>query len=164
MLHAMTSLLRCLDSRKTKAVGLAMAMACLGACDALKDALKKDQADAGTTAVAVAVTPATATAVATAPAEPPAAATTPVAPLAAAAAGTAATPRVGAKATSPDAGKVVGTDAGKVEAADAGSAIPTPTPKVNFPTIPAIPGFDAGAFKLPAGFPTTIPTIPTPPK
>ena len=37
---------------------------------------------------------------------------------------------------------------------------PVPTPTFAIPT--AIPGFDAGGFKPPAGFPSTIPTtLPT---
>ena len=51
------------------------------------------------------------------------------------------------------------TDAGAA-ATDAGKAAPAPTPTFTIPT--AIPGFDAGGFKPPAGFPSTIPTtLPT---
>jgi hypothetical protein len=49
---------------------------------------------------------------------------------------------------------------GGVAAADAGKAAPVPTPTFAIPT--AIQGFDAGGFKPPAGFPSTIPTtLPT---
>ena len=58
-----------------------------------------------------------------------------------------------------DGGKPV--DAGAVVVTDAGKTAPTPTPTFTIPT--AIPGFDAGAFKPPPGFPTTLPTFPPPP-
>jgi hypothetical protein len=132
------------------------------ACDALK---KDAAADAGAPAVApVAETAAPATAAAATETAP--AAVAPVAPLGAA---VTPTPAAGGTATvkpvATDAGgAVVVTDAGAV--ADAGKAAPAPTPTFQIPT--AIPGFDAGAFKPPAGFPSTIPTtfptIPPPPK
>jgi hypothetical protein len=61
-----------------------------------------------------------------------------------------------------DAGKPVATDAGAV-AADGGKAAPAPAPTPTFTIPTAIPGFDAGGFKPPAGFPSTIPTFPQPP-
>jgi hypothetical protein len=116
------------------------------------------RADGGADAAVVVATPA----VPVAPAAPDtgnAAAATPVAPLGAAA------------PVAPAAGGVkpaVATDGGKpVAVADAGPAVtdggkaaPAPTPTFAIPT--AIPGFDAGGFKPPAGFPSTIPTtLPT---
>jgi hypothetical protein len=61
-----------------------------------------------------------------------------------------------------DGGKPVAVaDAGAAPvAADGGKAAPVPTPTFTIPT--AIPGFDAGGFKPPAGFPSTLPTtLPT---
>ena len=43
-----------------------------------------------------------------------------------------------------------------------GGAAPAPTPKLTIPT--AIPGFDAGAFKPPPGFPTALPSGLIPPQ
>ena len=113
------------------------------------DGLKKDAPDAAPVVVTAPVTPA-------APAAPDtgnAAAATPVAPL-----GHVATPPAagGVKPVAADGGKPA--DAGV--AADGGKAAPVPTPTFVIPT--AIPGFDAGGFKPPAGFPSTIPsTFPT---
>ncbi|AKU95884.1 hypothetical protein AKJ09_02548 [Labilithrix luteola] len=125
----------------------------LAACDLIK----KGGADASADTVAAVVdaapvvTPA-ATVTAAAPAET-------AAPLAVAPAVTTAAP--GATHT---AAPVVVADAGKAAdaaaPADAGNAAPVPTPTLQIPT--SIPGFDAGAFKPPAGFPTTLPTWPPP--
>ncbi len=125
---------------------------CLCGCDLLK---KADSADAG---VAVIATPQGAAApVATPPslttAVPP---TTPVAPLGAAKASPATgspRPVVVAGGKPADGGPAGATEA---LAADGGKTAPVPTPVFQIPT--AIPGFDAGAFKLPPGFPSTIPT------
>lgn len=121
------------------------------------DALKKDDADA---AVVVPVAPAT-TAVAPATAATPDPAATPVAPL-----GGAVAPTPAAGGTVKPAGTATAVvDAGKPAAAtDAAAPAPTaaPTPTFTIPT--AIPGFDAGAFKPPPGFPSTLPTFPPPPK
>lgn len=122
------------------------------------DALKKDNADAAV--VAPAATTA-APAIATAPAAPVAVGVTPVAPLGGA---VAPTPAAGVKPVAAvDGGKPVD---GGAAAVDGGKTAPTPTPTFAIPT--AIPGFDAGGFKPPAGFPTaipsTLPTFPPPPK
>jgi hypothetical protein len=81
----------------------------------------------------------------------------PVAPLGA----TTATPAVpGHPVAAGDAAAPKATDAGKAPAADGGTA-PAPTPTF---VVPTIPGFDAGGFKPPPGFPTAIPTFPPPQK
>ena len=118
------------------------------------DALKHNDADAAAVApVVVPAVPATTAAPAT-PAPP----VTTVAPLG----GAAPPPAGGAKL---DGGKAVAADGGAATdggaAGDAGKAAPAPTPTFTIPT--AIPGFDAGAFKPPPGFPSTIPTFPQPP-
>ena len=117
------------------------------------DALKKDTPDA-----AVVVAPPAASPAAVAPADAAAAATTPVAPLGA------VTVTPGGGAVKPvavtDGGKPA--DAGAVVVTDGGKTAPTPTPTFVIPT--AIPGFDAGGFKPPPGFPTAIPTFPPPAK
>ncbi|MDB4947267.1 MAG: hypothetical protein JWP97_6801, partial [Labilithrix sp.] len=80
--------------------------------------------------------------------------------------GTPVVPPLGAATTTPagtakPAGGGAATDAGA--AADGGKAAPVPTPTFQLPTaLPTIPGFDAGAFKPPPGFPTTLPTFPPP--
>jgi hypothetical protein len=113
------------------------------------DGLKHNDADAAAAAPVVApAVPATTAAPGT-PAPP----VTTVAPLG----GAVPTPAGGVKVT--DGGKPVATDAGA--ATDGGKAAPAPTPTFTIPT--AIPGFDAGAFKPPPGFPSTIPTFPQPP-
>ena len=117
------------------------------------DQLKKDSSDAA----AVAVPPATPVAPAADPnAAAPATGVAPVAPLG----GGVVTPVApGTAKPVTDGGKPV--DAGAVVVTDAGKTAPTPTPTFTIPT--AIPGFDAGAFKPPPGFPTTLPTFPPPP-
>lgn len=138
----------------------------LTACDALK---KNDAADAAAVApVATTAAPATAAPTDPAAAAAAAAATTPVAPLGGPVATTPAAGGVKPVAVTDggkpvEAGAAVVTDAGV--AADGGKVAPAPTPTFQIPT--AIPGFDAGGFKPPAGFPSTIPTaFPTvpPPK
>ena len=120
-------------------------------CDALKH---NDAADAA--AVAPPATPA----VPATPATPatPAPPVTTVAPL-----GGAVAPPAGGVHPAGDGGKPAAADAGA--AADGGKpapgTAPAPTPTFAIPT--AIPGFDAGAFKPPPGFPSTIPTFPQPP-
>lgn len=158
MLHAMSFRRVCL-------LALAVVVAApfgLTACDALK---KKDDVDAALP-VAPPVDPAAAAPATAAPTDPGAAApVTPVAPLGAVAPGAAPAPAApaapaapGVKPVAVDAGKVAVVDAGAAK--DAGKAAPAPTPTFAIPT--AIPGFDAGAFKPPAGFPSTIPTtLPT---
>ena len=141
MLHAMS--VRCV-------LGFSLAVVVVApfglfACDGLK----KDAPDAAVAPVAPPATPA-------APAAPDtgnAAAATPVAPLGA----THPVAAGGVKPASADGGKAG--DSG-VAAGDGGKAAPVPTPTFVIPT--AIPGFDAGGFKPPAGFPSTIPsTFPT---
>jgi hypothetical protein len=130
---------------------LALALAPLsGGCDALKH---NDVSDAAV--VAPPVTPAV-PATTAAPGTPAPPVTT-VAPL-----GGAVAPAPGAGGVKPagDAGKPAAT-AGGAAAADGGKTAPAPTPTFTIPT--AIPGFDAGAFKPPPGFPSTIPTFPQPP-
>jgi len=123
------------------------------------DQLKKDSADAA----AVAVPPATPV-VPVAPAVDPnaAAPATGVAPVAPLGGGGVAPGTAAPGTTKPltDGGKPA--DAGAVVVTDAGKTAPTPTPTFTFPT--AIPGFDAGGFKPPPGFPTTLPTFPPPAK
>lgn len=120
------------------------------------DGLKKDSADA---AVVVPVAPATTAPVATAPTPDPG--TAPVAPLGGA---VAPTPAAGGvkPAVTADAGKPAVADAAAPADAGKTAPAPTPTPTFTFPT--AIPGFDAGGFKPPPGFPSTLPTFPPPPK
>jgi len=120
------------------------------------DQLKKDSADAA----AVAVPPATPVAPAAPAADPNAAApATGVAPVAPLGGGVVTPVAPGTAKPVTDAGKPA--DAGAVVVTDAGTPTPTPPPAFTFPT--AIPGFDAGAFKPPPGFPTTLPTFPPPP-
>lgn len=114
------------------------------------DGLKKDAPDAA--AVAPVAPPATPAAPA-APDTGNAAAATPVAPLGG---HVATTPAGGVKPAAADGGKPA--DGGA--AGDGGKPAPVPTPTFAIPT--AIPGFDAGGFKPPAGFPSTFPsTLPT---
>lgn len=127
----------------------------LTGCDMLGG--KKDDADAA--AVAPVATPTTPAATTAAPGAP-----TPVetsAPLGATPGQPAVAPaQPGAPATAKpaDAGAVAVTDGGVKT--DAAAPAATPTPTFAIPT--AIPGFDAGGFKPPAGFPSTIPTtLPT---
>ena len=116
--------------------------------------LKRDGADAAPVVVAPPATTATPPAT---PEAPPGVA--PVAPLGAVAPG-----HPGGVKPAGDAGKAA--DGGP--AADGGKTAPgtAPTPTLTIPT--AIPGFDAGAFKPPPGFPSTfpstLPTFPPPPK
>ena len=117
------------------------------------DALKSGAADAAPVAVTPLATPATPPATA----EPPPAAVQPVAPLGQ------VTPPPGAGHPGAPGTKPAAADGGTA-IADGGKAAPAapgvPTPTFVIPT--AIPGFDAGAFKPPAGFPSTIPTtLPT---
>jgi hypothetical protein len=137
MLHAMSStVLR---------LACTAAVLALAACNLTKD---------GGADAAVAVPPPAATPVApAAPAADPAAApTAPVAPL-----GGPVTPTPGAKPVAAVDGGKPAADAGVT---DGGKAPPAPTPTFAIPT--SIPGFDAGAFKPPPGFPTSIPTtLPT---
>jgi hypothetical protein len=126
------------------------------------DLLKKDDADAAAVAPAVPVVPAVAPGT---PADPAAVApgVAPVAPLGA----VTVTPAGAVKPVAvTDGGKPAEAGAAVVDAGDAGKTAPTPTPTFTIPT--AIPGFDAGGFKPPAGFPstipTTLPTFPPPPK
>lgn len=148
MLHAMSRI----------ALGLAFAVVALApfavACDMLN---RGDGADAAADAP-IAVTPPIAPTTA-APAVPDTA-TPAVTPLGGAVAPTPGTKPVavvdGGKPA--DAGAVVIADAGTL--ADGGKAAPVPTPTFTIPT--SFPGFDAGAFKPPPGFPSTLPTFPPP--
>lgn len=120
------------------------------------DALKKDSADAAVV-VAPPATPAAPGAPAVDPgAAAPATGVAPVAPLG----GGVAPVATGTVKPITDGGKPA--DAGAVVVTDAGKAAPTPTPTFQIPT--SIPGFDAGGFKPPPGFPTTLPTFPPPAK
>jgi len=127
----------------------------LTGCDMLGG--KKDGADAAAVAPPVA-TPTTPAATTAAPGAP-----TPVetsAPLGATPATAVAPGQPGVPSTAKpaDAGAVAVTDGGVKT--DAAAPAATPTPTFAIPT--AIPGFDAGGFKPPAGFPSTIPTtLPT---
>jgi len=148
MLHAMSR----------RALWIPFAVVALAPLAVACDALKKDTPDA-----AVVVAPPAATPAAVAPADPKAAAaaaaaTMPVAPLGA----VTVTPGGGAvkPVAATDGGKPA--DAGAVVVTDGGKTAPTPTPTFVIPT--AIPGFDAGGFKPPPGFPTAIPTFPPPAK
>jgi hypothetical protein len=150
MLHAMS--FRSVLGSASVAFVVVTSMALATGCDALKH----NDADAAAAApVVVPAVPATTAAPGT-PAPP----VTTVAPLG----GAVPTPAGGAKVT--DGGKPVATDGGAATdagavTADGGKAAPAPTPTFTIPT--AIPGFDAGAFKPPPGFPSTIPTFPQPP-
>jgi hypothetical protein len=138
----------------------------LVACDQLKGLMGKgDDAGADAAAATTAIAPpATATApAATETAPPPTATAAPLTP-----------PGPGVKPATPGV-PAPGVDAGKpgdagapAPAGDAGApgdaGVPAPRPTLTIPT--AIPGFDAGAFKPPPGFPTAIPSglLPPPPK
>jgi hypothetical protein len=124
-----------------RTLALALVVLSVAACDLIK----KDEADAAPpVATATATAPVTAAQpTATVPTQP-----TPVAPLGATTA-TPATP-----------GHPAVTDGGKTAPAADGGTAPAPTPTFVVPT--AIPGFDAGGFKPPPGFPTAIPTFPPP--
>jgi len=157
MLHAM--------SRHVRSVWIpsAFVIAALAAPFALAcDALKKDNADAAVAAPVVA-TAAPGTPAETAPVAPGVA---PVAPPLGGA--VAPTPAGGVRPVAAvDAGKPADAGVAAIDAGgDAGKTAPVPTPTFAIPT--AIPGFDAGGFKPPAGFPstipTTLPTFPPPPK
>lgn len=112
------------------------------------DQMKKDSADA---AVPVAVpTAATATATDTATA------TATAAPIPTPLATTTAT--VAPTTTAVPTAKADGGVAPKPD----GGAAPTAAPTSTFVIPTAIPGFDAGAWKPPAGFPSTLPTFPPP--
>jgi hypothetical protein len=91
------------------------------------------------------------------------AATTPAAPTAAAPADPGTVAPLGATSATPAAPghptATAHTDGGKTAPAADGGTAPAPTPTF---TIPAIPGFDAGGFKPPPGFPSTLPTFPPP--
>jgi len=119
------------------------------------DLLKKDSPDAAAVAVPTAVAP---VAPAVDPgATAPATGVVPVAPLGG---GGVAPVAPGTGKPISDGGKAA--DAGAVVVTDAGKAAPTPTPTFTIPT--SIPGFDAGGFKPPPGFPTALPTFPPPAK
>ncbi len=120
--------------------GLALAVLAVAACD-----LKREPPPDAAPLTATATAPATAAQPTTAPTEP-----TPVAPL-------------GATSAHPGAPGAPGTahaDGGKTAPAADGGTAPAPTPTFTIPT--AIPGFDAGGFKPPPGFPSTLPTFPPP--
>lgn len=126
----------------------------LTGCDALGG--KKDGADAA--AVAPVPSPTAPATTAAAPGAPAPIETS--APLGATPAATVVPGQPGVPATAKpaDAGAVAVTDGGVKT--DAAAPAATPTPTFAIPT--AIPGFDAGGFKPPAGFPSTIPTtLPT---
>jgi hypothetical protein len=131
--------------RTTSVVVLSLAV--LGtACNLVK----KDETDAsGPAPTTPPATAATTAATTTAPA------TTDTAPAPLGTTTTTVAPTPGHPTVVTDAGKPTA-DAGP--AADGGAKPPTPTP-----TLPTIPGFDAGGFKPPQGFPSTIPTWPPPP-
>lgn len=103
--------------------------------------------DSGVDAAAT-VTPAATTAAPTATPTPTETTPPTVAPLNP---GTATTPTPAHPGTAP-----------AKPAGDGGKTAPTaPMPTFTIPS--AIPGFDAGAFKPPPGFPSTLPTFPPPP-
>ena len=152
MLHAMSSRNVVHLALSAVAVGALLAPLALVAagCD-----LKKDgAADAAVVATQPPAPPPTGPA----PVAPPPA-VTPVAPLGAAA----PVPPGGAKpAAVTDGGKPAAAADAAAPAGDGGKPVPgtAPTPTLTFPT--AIPGFDAGGFKPPPGFPSSIPsTLPT---
>lgn len=110
------------------------------------DQMKKDAADA-----AVPVATATATATATAAATDTATAAPTATPLTATASVAPTATTTAVPTAKHDGGVAPKTD---------GGAAPAATPTFQIPT--AIPGFDAGAWKPPAGFPSTLPTFPPP--
>lgn len=114
------------------------------------DQMKKDAADA---AVPVATVPTAATATATATATDTATAAPTATPL------TATATVAPTATTTTTAVPTAKTDGGVAPKPDGGAA-PAATPTFQIPT--AIPGFDAGAWKPPAGFPSTLPTFPPP--
>ena len=153
MLHAMSRQVRCLWIPFAFVVVAPFAVGC--------DALKKDSADAAV------VAPAVGTAAPVTPAETAAAAPG-VAPVAPPLGGAVAPPHAagGKPVGVVDGGKAADGGVAAVDAGgDGGKTAPVPTPTFVIPT--AIPGFDAGGFKPPAGFPstipTTLPTFPPPP-
>jgi hypothetical protein len=131
---------------------LCAAMAVLVACDFGK----KDAADAA--AAALAPPPTTAAPTATPGSTDPGPVNT-VAALGSTTAAPVQPGQPGHPVATPDGG--ARPDAGKTTPAGDGGTAPAPTPTF---TVPTIPGFDAGGFKPPPGFPTALPTFPPPPQ
>jgi hypothetical protein len=118
--------------------------------------VKKDEADAGAVATATASAPATTAAPTATPAATDTSTAAPtVAPLGSTPAAPATPGKPGTPVKPGDGGAAPATDGGKPSPGTA------PTPTLTIPT--AIPGFDAGGFKPPPGFPSSLPTFPPPP-